>query len=557
MNNKYKIFGIGAVAAGMMLASCSESFLDVESKTESNTENFYKTEGDAYRALIGCYDGWRRIVSSPQIGILMASTIMSDETYGATGNGDGRGYQVVDRFDLNQSPADLNLYESDWARYYEAIYRINALVQKEGQIEWKSDATRGLYMGEVRALRAICYFDMVRMWENIPLLLEPTDGNVPQADPDDVYAAIFADLKYAIANIPADAYPKAMAATNDGHVTRYAAEAIMARAYLFYTGYYGKEHPDCSKQDAVAALDDIIKSGEFSLVPDFKDLWPAASLVPVDGTEPAWDETRSTYAGEANPEILLQMKFTPTQDYNGNDDSNRILVMFGMRSLYKAPYGKGWGAATVCPGFVEKMAGDPRFKASVIDIDGEGVSKQDAYAASYSDWREYTGYCIKKYSPLCFNESAGGSYQHGSKADGTGDFQITNPNNWIIMRYADVLLMAAELGGVPSKGADACLNEVRKRAGLDSKTATKENVMEERALELAFEGHRYYDLLRQGVDYAASVIAASSGMTKSAGKDDMVTIKAADITAKRGLMQIPTNQIILSNGVLKQNPGWE
>jgi hypothetical protein len=107
----------------MGMTSCSDSFLDVESKTESTTGNFYKTESDAWRALVGCYDGWRQIHSAPGVGFYVASTIMSDETYGATGNGDGRGYQVIDRFDISQSPSDLNIYETDWTDYYAAVYR--------------------------------------------------------------------------------------------------------------------------------------------------------------------------------------------------------------------------------------------------------------------------------------------------------------------------------------------------------------------------------------------------------------------------------------------------
>ena len=101
--------------------------------------------------------------------------------------------------------------------------------------------------------------------------------NRPQADPADVYALIFADLKYAMENIPADAYPKANAATNDGHITRYAAAALFARAYLYYTGYYGSEPEGATKAEALAALEEIIASNEYSLVSEFKNLWPAAS----------------------------------------------------------------------------------------------------------------------------------------------------------------------------------------------------------------------------------------------------------------------------------------
>ena len=106
----------------MLLSSCSESFLDVSSKTESSTGTFYKTENDAYRALVGCYDGWRQTVSSQGFALYLAATVMSDETFGATGNNDGRGFQVVDRFDISQSSSDLNLFETEWGNYYAAIF---------------------------------------------------------------------------------------------------------------------------------------------------------------------------------------------------------------------------------------------------------------------------------------------------------------------------------------------------------------------------------------------------------------------------------------------------
>lgn len=547
---KFKFSILAGIATlGLMTGSCADSFLDVSSKTEPNSGNFYKTEGDAWRALLGCYDGWRQISSNPGIGFYIASTIMSDECYGATGKGDGFGYQAIDGFNQAMSPSDQNLYEQDWKVYYAGVYRCNELISKEAQIAWEPESgNRALYMAECRALRALLYFDMVRLWGNIPLFLEPVNENREQADPADVYNAIVEDLKFAAENIPADAN---LGVSNNGRITRYAAEAMLARVYLFYTGYYGKELEGLTKENVIGYLDDVVKAGHYNLVPDFKTLWPAASLVPKG--EDAWDPELSTYAGEANCEFILQQKFTPSQDYNGNNDSNRWQVMVGMRTLSYSPYLKGWGAATVCPSFKQKYAaGDTRLTASIIDIVGEGVNSSSDYANSVKDWREYTGYCVKKYSPIGFRNG-----NSASKEDGSADFQIANSQNWVIMRYADVLLMVAELGGVPSKTAQAALDDVRSRAGLPSVPATLDNVLNERALELAFEGIRYWDLLRQGIDKTAAAISASAGPVKTAGVDATVTYDPAKIIATKGLCQIPLNQITLSNGVLKQNAGWE
>ena len=121
------------------------------------------------------------------------------------------------------------------------------------------------------------------------------------------------------------------------------------------------------------------------------------------------------------------------------------------------------------------------------------------------------------------------------------------------MRYADVLLMAAELG---SSNAQNYFDMVRERAGLQPKAVTKENIMEERRLEFAFEGQRYWDLLRQGLEVAAATIAESGYSVLSGGVSDKVVIKAENIIKTKGHCQIPTSQITLSKNVLVQNPGW-
>lgn len=551
--NKFKlnILALVAAAAGMGLSACSDSFLDVSSKTESTTGNFYKTEGDAWRALIGCYDGWRQISSAPGYGIYVAATVMGDEAYGGTGNGDGFGYQAVDRHDNAISPGDLNLFEKDWKAYYAGVYRCNEFISRINGFNWTDESSvKDCYCGEVYALRALLYFDMVRLWGNIPLFLDPVNENREQADPTEVYKAIFEDLKKAIELIPGDAN---LATADNGRITKYACEAMAARAYLFYTGYYGKEHESMTKAEIVNYLEDIVSSHNFDLLPNVKDLFPASSLVP-DYNEIAWDQALSTYAGTANKEVLLQQLFTPSQDYNGNNDSNRWQVMMGMRSLYVAPYNKGWGACTTCPSYVNKFStADPRREATFIDMVAEGITSDAAYGAAVKDWREFTNYYGKKYSPINYANNATGI---GWSENGTGEFQEQNAGPWIIMRYADVLLMVSELGGVPSMDAQSALDAVRARSGQASVSATKENIMAERAIELAYEGQRYWDLLRQGVDVMADAVCASAGTVKNAGINAQVTYDRAQIIKTKGLVQIPNTQITLSNGVLKQNDGW-
>lgn len=563
--NKFKLNILALGFAGLGLTACSESFLDVESKTESSTGNFYKTEGDAYRALLGCYDGWQCTVGG--VSFYIASEIMADECFGATGNADGRGYQAVDRFDISQSTADLNIFEADWKNYYAAIYRCNELLAHEEQIAWNGTETRGAYIGECRALRAICYFDMVRLWGNIPLFTEPVNENRAQANPDEVYNVIFEDLKYAATNIPVDRYPKSEAATNDGHITAYAAKALLARVYLFYTGYYGKEPANITKAEVLQGLEEFIGVAEskgYGLVESYKDLWPAASSSWVkEGNK--YVQT-NTYVGDGNKETVLAQKFNYTQNYNGDTDANRWLVMMGVRGVISAPYGQGWGACTVNPKIVNAFGnGDSRKTASVIDLEGEGITKgKDFEKTHVKDQREYTGFTVKKYTPMGeWRQDKDGvwSQVNAVLGLGEGDFQISQYQDFVVMRYSDVLLMAAELG---SPKAKEYLNQVRRRAytvaGKVSSyftevESTKENILKERMLEFAFEGQRYWDLLRQGIDYAAAQIAGTTNVL-SGNSPDVVSIQVDKIKATKGLSQIPYNQITLSNNVLKQNAGW-
>lgn len=139
-----------AVVAGMTLGSCSEDFLDVASRTEPNSQNYYKTESQAQRALHGCYDGWRQVSSNPgPFGFLIASSIMSDECFGGAGMGDGYNAQLVDRFDKAASPSDMNVYEQEWKVYYAGVFRCNTLIAAEKDITWKSEADYPDWLGKV------------------------------------------------------------------------------------------------------------------------------------------------------------------------------------------------------------------------------------------------------------------------------------------------------------------------------------------------------------------------------------------------------------------------
>lgn len=517
----------------LSLIACSKNFLDTEDVTSATEQNFYKTPNDAWKALVGVYDGLQRVWSGG-IAFPVASVIMSDEAYGGTGNSDGFGFQMMDEFDKLRSPSDQNLFGDSWSLYYKAIYRANMLLGHLDGVDWKgNEGLRKTYEAETRFIRAYCYFDMVRLWENIPLITKPTTDNVPQANVDSVYKLIADDLTFAAANLPATSYGAQDPSTR-GRVTKWAAASLLGRVFLYYTGAYGKADlvAVVSKAAALAYLEDVINNGGFGLVDKFANLWPAASL--------------NNYVGEDNKETVFAIKYTYTSDWNGNVDGNNWMVLYGIRIQSIYPYGMGWGGATVNPKLWNAYAPeDSRRSASIISIKDEGLDFQNI-----KDQREYTGYTIKKYTPMA--DAAGRSL---AEKMGGVSFMISQYQDYVSIRYADVLLMAAELG---AGGAQNYFDDVRKRALGNSFVqipVNQANIMNERRLEFAGEGIRYWDLLRQGINVASAAIAESVTV-QNGGVNTVKTISASKIIETKGLVQIPYTQITLSNNVLKQNQGW-
>ncbi|HTJ47899.1 MAG TPA: RagB/SusD family nutrient uptake outer membrane protein [Cyclobacteriaceae bacterium] len=517
------LFGLGA---------CNDSFLNTTPITKVTEDNFYRTPADGFTALVGCYDGMQQVTYTP-----IFNDVLSDDAFGGTGKSDAHDYMMMDEFDKSKAPTIQNLYLDNWTKYYAGVYRCNVLLQKLDQIDWGTTPDlKTTYEAETRFIRAYLYFDMVRTWGNIPLLTEPSNDNPPQADPADVFKVIAEDLKFASENLASVTYAAQPVSTH-GRVTKWAAESLLARVYLFYTGYYNQTDlvGVVTKSDALAKLEDVIANSGHALVDTFANLWPAASL--------------ARYAGEDNKETVFAIKYTYTSDYNGNHDSFEAMYMIGMRGLNNYPYGKGWGAATVNPRLWNAYDDDDTRKvASIISIVDENLNM--SASGGIDDSREYTGYYIKKYSPMV--DKNGKSL--AELAGGT-QAQLDQYQDYVSIRYADVLLMAAELG---SPNAQSYFDQVRQRAFKSNFSAlpvSQSNIMAERRLEFAGEGIRFWDLLRQGVSVASAAIAESTTLLDG-GIPTQKTILAANVELTKGLQQIPINQITLSGGKLVQNTGW-
>lgn len=561
---KINILALGVAA--LTMTGCSESFLDTTSKTELNSTSFYKTEVQAEYAVVGCYDGYQRTVSNGNWpSLFQAVETMSDDCLGG-GGPDDRSDRLMDRFDRSYMPDQIDLFNGLWDDYYKAINRCNLLLASLDNIGWTSEEARKVVESEARAIRGLEYFDLVRMFERVPLLTASTTEVVPQSEPDAVYEQIVADLKFAADNMPEGQY--ADKSNNLGRITKYAAAAMLARVYLFYDGVYndnkgGAMPGGLTKEQALQYCEEVIKSQRYSLEPEFKNLWPAASTEASTKTE----GRKTTYVEDSN-EIVWVVKFNNDQNWNNsNINGNRFIINLGLRNVTSfAPYGNGWGACPITP-YANSLfrSGDSRSTATVIDCAAIGAYKEQIT----TDCMDYTGLVNKKYCPLIFTD--GTSMPAAETTVDGGNMQTNQDQNWILIRYADVLLMAAELG---SANAMQYFNQVRDRAfgaGVhDITTApTREQIWNERRVEFMGEGVRYFDLRRQGLD---AFVAAQMGQANANGQTTgnpitiynnkvPTTISSTyvenNIRTKRGFFQIPNSQITLSGHVYKQNAGWE
>lgn len=551
MKSYIKILVVGLALTS--LCACSDSFLDTNPVGERTSGTGQTTE-EAQSLLTGCYDGYQQAYCYGGAQFLIASEIMSDNCFAGGGTGDNTNFQAIDEFDRGYV-SDAAMMEDYWKKYYTTINRCNTLIQSDGSTTWDSQATRNNVIGQARALRAMCYFDLTRLYGSVPLLTSPTVSKVKEADPSEIFEQIAADLKYAADSISFGAYNDATwSSTNNGLVSEWSAKALLARVYLFYTGYYGKQLQAVTEAEVKAGLEDIINRGGFGLLDDFSALWPASSRVAAEDGSHAW--STDNYAGESNKEIVLNIKFDAQLSQGTNQ--NGMIAMVSMRNTTFAPYATGWGVCPVNPKLYSAyLSADKRRDASIINLTGEGITNSSNFNTA-NDWREYTGYSIKKYSATGFND--GTRWIEIEVPESQADWQYKESQDMVVVRYADVLLMAAEMG---CSGAQDYFNQVRDRAFGDTnhrKTATVDNILDERQLEFAFEGLRYWDLLRvKGLEGAANIIQTNQNgaNVQSGGVDATVSFTASNMVQKKGLLLKPQNQItLMGTDFLTQNTGW-
>ncbi|MDB5062373.1 MAG: RagB/SusD family nutrient uptake outer membrane protein [Mucilaginibacter sp.] len=504
MKIKYSIY-TGAVLLAMgVLASCKKSFLELQPTGQFLETNYYANPQQAFTALVAAYDplvtetgGLDNTYTDP-LGPLNAA---SDDCFaGGGGSSDTPDWQTINNYTMG--PA-VGPQAGFWGINFQGVNRTDVLLEKLPNVPGMDAATLKRYTAEGHFLRAHYYFDLVRIFKNVPLILtslQVTDVyKQPQATPEAVYAQVEADLTAAIPDLPLT-----VVAIENGRVTQGAAKALLGKVYL----YEKKWAQAASTLAEVNGTPGGTSTYGYKLQTNYGDIFSPTN--------------------KFNSESIFELVHSGAQSYGwgnwGQFKSNIYVQMVGPRS-YTGPlyYSGGWGFNPITPNLVAAMKGDPRYPYTIANIDS--IAK--ANGKTYSDGYQGSGYYIQKYAPLLKNVVT------------TGTIDLNWPNDYIEIRLADTYLMEAEAlinaGGDASRAA-ALLNAVRARVGLPAIAATLDNIYNERRLELATEGHRWFDLVRTG-----KAPAALGFKGFKAGVNEILPIPLTET---------------LNGTMIKQNPGY-
>lgn len=516
MKNKSFIYKGLAVTllAGLSLGNiaCSGSYLDeVENSGAFKSEEYFQNETQSFSALVSVYDVLRKYSGGFENTVTFFNA-GSDDFYSGGGNSsDGAGIQGINNYALNSN----TMPASYWRDYYQGIARATLLIERVPGASM-NESIKKRYIAEAKVLRSLYYFELVRMFGNIPLILKTIKydddyWNIPQAKPSEVYTQIENDIVAAIPDLM-------MTATgNDrGRITQGTARAILGKIYL-----YDKKMPEAAAQFAeVNGTPGGTSQYGYKLVEKYEDLFKVGP------------ETVDPY--KFSTESILEVMHTNkgNSDWGfwgqGKDEGNSINAMVGPRSYSRkdikdndAPdLYSGWAFNTVTEDFVSFMGSDPRLKVTVFDAKQLVAEGKISYSSAFAD----TGYFLNKYLPT-----------NDLRSSLPGATELNFRQNYIAIRLADTYLMEAEALGGAGARAQALLDAVRARVKLSSVPVSLQAIKDERRRELAGEGHRWFDLVRWG---------------DAPSKLGFKGFKAN----KNEILPIPFNE--LPNTAMHQNPGY-
>ncbi|HTE26850.1 RagB/SusD family nutrient uptake outer membrane protein [Flavitalea sp.] len=498
---RFSIHSLVVATLSLIMAACGKDFVTIQPEGEFLSQNYYSNQQQAYDALVGVYDVLRKNSGGFENMVTMMNAGSDDQYAGGGGSTDGAGIQNFSTHTLN----DVTIPGSFWNDHYQGIFRANTLLDRLPDATM-DETNRSRFSAEAKALRAIYYFNLVRMFKNVPLLLEPpttaTIYDPEQAAPEAVYIQIETDLKEAIPNLPVNL----ALATEAGRITRGAAKAMLGKVYL----YQKKNSEAVAQFTEVNGTPGSVSPLGYQLLASFADLWKPQN--------------------KFHTESVLEVMHTDASNADwgfwgsGADEGNTINVMVGPRS-YSRPAGStapdlpsGWSFNVFTEDFYNFIKDDPRFEATVFDLKALKTAGQADYIEGYQN----TGYFLKKFLPTMADVRTGGGAQ-----------ELNFKQNSYIIRLADTYLMEAEALGATGARAQALLDAVRARVGLSTVPVSLNAIKLERRRELAGEGHRFFDLVRWG---DAATVLGSRGFV--AGKSEVFPIPQRELQGTK-LIQNP------------------
>lgn len=565
------------VIAGMLpfLSGC-ENFLDTQSYTQKTTENFPKTDEDVTQMLTGVYSILNEMTADPLSTNFGINELCADYRFG------GGGMDNIDMQSIHHLLySNPNQFEGLWTERYKGIARANDVINAMGTVKGLSNTKQK--MGEAKFLRAFFYLDLVQILGNVPLLTSTPDNvqeaqvSPPQAKQEDIYAQIGGDLWDAYSTMPNTKWN----AVPSGTVTKWAAAGLLARVFLFYTGFYDQKtlpivsaedskKKEVTKDDVIAALEDCMNKSGHKLVSDFRSLWPYTNTF----TKPDYPYAKGAQdwvQDATNPEQVFVVKYSKAGNWTDSGDNgfgNDYCCYCGIRTGGSGnqdytkvfPISQGYGMGPVNTNFWNQWAKDEptdlRRQASIWNQADESTG----YAWGGDSQMEETGFWQKKITGItCYNgEDLLWTFTSLLYGPVSGDdWQLGSATDMCLIRYADILLMHDEL-----TGTNDGMTQLRARAGLGEVPYTLANLQKERLHELAFEGLRWNDLRRWHLAEQPGYLDNMYGVTirnnaivttmHQQGPDNIVD----RYKATKGFFAIPLTEITLANGVLKQNDGW-
>lgn len=487
----------GYIAILFMSISCSDDFTEVPPVGVLESSTFFESESNAEEALIGLYDIMQYNYAKDWSSAFFLKVLPGDAGNAGGGNStDQTQLQNIDDY-VNVSISNPSI-ESVWSLYYKAIALANTIIN---EVEGSTLSNKDFVLAEAKFMRAWCYFELTTLWGDVPLrLINPTEISpeafaIPKTSRADIYVQVESDLEAAIAGLPDKS-----AVSNVFRVSKGAAQATLAKVLVFQ----GKN------ADAIPLFEAVISNPEHDLEANVSDIW-------LESTE-------------FGIESLFELGYVSTNGvdwgnlaWGGRMESNLHIQLMGPRGdgffdLTGTGLINGWGfnlpTAKLVSAF--EAAGDVDRKAATVMTEAELVAAGGSLTGM--PW-DYEGAFRTKYA----------TRSSQTVSDGVAELNYTT--NWRVLRYAEVLLLAAEAYNAEGQDSNARaeLNKVRNRAGLADISATLtgtdlfDAIVNEKYLELAHEGQRFWDLVRWGM---ADTELSAEGYTS---KNDLFPIPASEI----------------------------